>query len=72
MSRKYRRRTDRVPQDERHLSVASEDNPLDLEALANMFVMHALGQRFRDQPEADRLMGLNLHLPHNRASMPAA
>jgi hypothetical protein len=72
MSRNYRRRTDRVPQDQRRLSVVSEDNqPLDLEALANLFVMHGLGQRFRDTPQPDRLTGLNRHLPHNRATLPA-
>jgi hypothetical protein len=73
MSKSYRRRTDRVPQDQRRLSVVSEDNlPLDLDALANLFVMHALGQRFHDKPSSERLTGLNRHLPHNRSSLPAA
>ena len=73
MSRRYRRRTDRVPQDQRRLSVVSEDNlPLDLGDMADLFVMHALGQRFRNHPEADLLRGISRQLPHNRASLPAA
>ena len=68
MSKTRKRIAGRIPQNERRLSVVSEDRtPIDLDGLADLIVMHALGRCHHQASDAEEIMMFNRHLPRNRA-----
>ncbi|MDR1187739.1 MAG: hypothetical protein LBK95_09855 [Bifidobacteriaceae bacterium] len=64
MARRYRRKTDRVPQEERRLTVRTVANdPVDMERLVDMFLMHAFGAAARCGEDSGEVEFLRRHLP---------